>query len=105
MAKMSLSHHRTGPPTQDRHQVQSAFGHSTPAVCGLPFIQPVCNETGNTHHDDDDQVSGGGGFHVLSTSYSTSIPCSLYHSASPFSSAASVSASVCGFSSSKTSPP
>src|ERR1700676_3351941 len=94
MAKVSLGHQRTGPSTQERHQVQSAFGHSTPAICGLPFIQPVCNVTGNTHHDYDDQVSGGGGFHVLSTSYSTSIPCSLNHFLNPISRAAIASANV-----------
>ena len=57
MAKLPLAHQRTGPSTQERHQVQSGLGHATPAVGGLPFIDPVCNKANETHHDNYDHVA------------------------------------------------
>jgi hypothetical protein len=49
MAKLSLTHQRTGPATQERHQVQSALGHPPPAVAGLPLVEAVCDKANDTH--------------------------------------------------------
>jgi hypothetical protein len=61
-----LSRHRA---IQKRHQVQGAFGHSTPAICGSPFV----------HHSNDDQVSCGGEFHVVVVGF-RSVPFNSLHS-------------------------
>jgi hypothetical protein len=69
MAKLPLADQGTGPATEERHQVQSALGHSTPAIGGLPFVPPICNETDGAHHENDDQVSSGSDSHVFITSF------------------------------------
>jgi hypothetical protein len=79
VAKLALADQRTGPASQERHQVQSALGNSTPAICGLPFIPPIRNEAGNAHHENDDQVSSGGDSDVLIMSFG-SVPFNLLRS-------------------------
>src|SRR5262249_54577052 len=74
MAKLALAQQRTRPATEECQHVQSTLGHSTTAVCSLPFIQPVCNEAGETHDDYDAQVACGGNSHVLVFAF-RSVPC------------------------------
>jgi hypothetical protein len=65
MAKVSLAEQRTRPSFQERHQMQSTLGYSTIALDGFPLIQPVGQETNQTHHGNDDPVSDGGDNHDL----------------------------------------
>src|SRR5262249_44272187 len=65
VAELPLAQQRTGPPAQERQEVQRALGHSPAAVGGSPLVQPVGDEACKAHHGDETQVNADGGHHAL----------------------------------------